>query len=415
MKKNTFIIVIALFLALNGFAQPHRIGSTNVYWELIVNGNDTTLKFTGEGALSIVYNGWYKYKNVKYIDIGEGITELPAFAFNDWFSLIKVNLPQSLKIIGANCFQNDTNLVSINLPQNLESVGLAAFFGIKGLPDTMRIPNVKNLDISCFARTNVKYIEIPLRMDTLQNGVFYSCVQLTTLTLPASLKHFIDGTFYNDSALSLVVNLNPEPQTFEVSKWGKNAFANVKRSQCRLIVPSSAVELYKTTPIWQDFLIEGGGLSVGVTVSPKEKGNVYGLEQRFYTKNEQVSLTAVPHSGCTFTGWKSNGVWISTDNHLSLTVTQDTLIEAVFEGELAVFKAIKTTDEVQIFPNPAHSQFTVESASPITQICIFELSGRKVLQVEGTNVVNVNGIAKGIYVIEIQTAERHFMKKFVKQ
>ena len=51
MRKYLFTFAAILFIVTGIHAQPQRIGKTNVYFELIVEGGDTTIRFTGKGQL----------------------------------------------------------------------------------------------------------------------------------------------------------------------------------------------------------------------------------------------------------------------------------------------------------------------------------------------------------------------------
>ena len=97
-----FCLLVALTLGFqNIHAQPQRVGKTDVYFELIVEGGDTTIRFTGKGKLE--NNNWTKYrKNIKHVVIEEGITEIIINAFSSCKKLTTVSLPQSLKIIENN-------------------------------------------------------------------------------------------------------------------------------------------------------------------------------------------------------------------------------------------------------------------------------------------------------------------------
>ena len=422
MKDKIIALALLLGVVVYTTAQPVRIDQTDVYWEIIVENGDSTLQITGQGKLTANNIVFFPFRStVKKIEIAEGITEIESNTFSNWSAVEKVILPQSLKVLNAQVFMYDSNIKSINLPEKIEIIKQTAFYHTGGLPDSLFLSNItflgnrydRSISANTFSYTSVKYVLLPYKLDTLYTNFPY-CTQLSTVIIPATVKNFTGGTFYNDTALKLVVNLSPVPQTFEIPKGHHNAFDNVIRYQCRLIVPTSAVNLYKNTPVWQDFLIEGGGLSAGASVNAKEKGNIKGVEYRFYQKGELITWKAEPVEGCTFSGWKSNGEWISTAKTLSFTITKDTMIEAVFEGEVSVPETDKKAEKVLLYPNPAHTQFTVQTNSPIRSITIFDFSGRKVLKTENST-VDVSGIAKGIYIVEIQTSEGCHMKKFIRQ
>ncbi len=196
-----------------------------------------------------------------------------------------------------------------------------------------------------------------------------------------------------------------------------HTFYKVDRSKCRLVVPTSAVETYKNTPVWKDFMIEAGGISVGVCFNNKRKGYVEGLENRFYKKGEKLTLVAYPRSGCTFTGWKTkDGKVISTSNALHVTVTQDTMLQACFDGEIAVREPLKPASAfVTLYPNPAGDVFTVHSESMVEEIVVSNISGQVLLRTERTSHANVSALPQGIYLVRVRTEKGFCVKKLIKQ
>jgi hypothetical protein len=78
---------------------------------------------------------------------------------------------------------------------------------------------------------------------------------------------------------------------------------------------------------------------------------------------------------------------------------------------------------ISFYPNPAKNQFTVYGLQFIpqggrTKLKMFNVLGEMVYQSEITNPtseINVAGLAKGVYVVELKSGERVFLTKFVKQ
>lgn len=271
----------------------------------------------------------------------------------------------------------------------------------------------------------ITHVEVPYKVDTL-----YSAFQSTTLSsvvLPAGVRHMM-GAFCLDSLLRTIVCLATAPPTFQYpheptptdpSGYRGHSFYDVNRSECRLIVPTSAVETYRSTPVWQDFMIEAGGLSVGVCFNDKRKGNVDGLENRFYKKGEKVSLQAIPRGQCTFSGWKSlDGKVISTANPLNFTVTQDTMLQVCFEGEVSVREAeqsVRAGDNVMLFPNPAGDRFSVRSDAAVKELTLYDLSGRQLMHREYAEEMDISALPRGIYLVRVRTDKGGCMKKLVKK
>ena len=393
---------------------PKQITGTNMYFEYFIQGKDTILRFTGKGHMGARQAPqWNKYKaTVTCIEVGEGIQTVDGLAGCP--KLRKLTLPNGLKKINSGTFQFDSNLRQINFPNGLEYIKTQAF-DKTGLPDTLKLPaSLLLIEGGAFMEgKNATCIEVPMKIDSLPNA-FYRISSLLSVTLPANLKFLSFGAFSEDTLLRTIYNLKVNPVI--INEKLQRAFHGLDRSKCRLIVPTASVELYKSTPVWKDFMIEAGGISVGVCFNDKYKGNVYGLENRFYKKGEKVTLRAEPYNGCTFSGWKCNGQLLSTANSLNFTVTQDTMIQACFDGEIAVREPLKTESaSVTLYPNPTGDLFSVHSESPVEEIVVIDLSGRVLLRTEQTSHADVSALPQGLYLVRVRTEKGSCVKKLVRR
>ncbi len=74
---------------------------------------------------------------------------------------------------------------------------------------------------------------------------------------------------------------------------------------------------------------------------------------------------------------------------------------------------------LKIYPNPNNGMFNIEftGSESLQSISIFDLTGRKVLEVKISSgkiiPVNMNGVASGVYTIEIKTATDRFIQKIL--
>jgi hypothetical protein len=106
----------------------------------------------------------------------------------------------------------------------------------------------------------------------------------------------------------------------------------MNQSGCRLKVSAASVTLYQNAEVWRNFdTITVDSIAVSARANNALLGGVSGLSNRFYTSGESVTLTVTPASGITFVNWTSNGIVVSTNNTLNLTITQDTILTANFE------------------------------------------------------------------------------------
>ena len=102
---------------------------TDITWEL----NGSQLIFEGTGAIKEYSHDmptaypWYTHAGViQTVIIGEGITNIPAWAFAMYEHLVSIHLPSTLKTIGWAALE-ETILWNVSLPEGLETIEGYAF------------------------------------------------------------------------------------------------------------------------------------------------------------------------------------------------------------------------------------------------------------------------------------------------
>ena len=411
---KTKLIALALLLGVFAYstAQPNRIGNSDVYWELTTQGNDTTLHIFGTGDIPGGSNlKWKSYATaIKHVVIDEGITSICSYGMKDFINLYSVSIPNTMKIISANAFQNDSNMTDINFPDSIYYIGSSAF-DYAQLPDTLYLPaSLISLQANAFRYTKIKHINIPQNIDTIWVSTFRFS-SLSSITFPASLSQIYRYAFDNNRLLTHITCPCMTPPALQDT----TVFSNVNRGSCRLTVPAASVQIYKSTPVWQDFLIEAGnGYAIAVTSNNKECGIVQGVENRFYHAGETVTVRAIPLNNGRFGGWKSNGQTISTNTTFSFKVTQDTLITAVFDQEVSIEERQDTRPSVVLYPNPAYDMVQIATDASVNDIIIYDLSGKMIHHLSHSRQIDISGLSKGIYFVKILTDSFTCTKKLVK-
>ena len=127
------------------------------------------------------------------ITIPEGVTAIGresslGIVFDGCTGLTKVNLPQSLKIIGMTAFADCKNLTHIEIPDGVTLIGWASFWNCTGL----------------------KEIVLPESVTTIQNSAFRGCANFTSLTIPANVSSIAGSAIYDCPNLSEVYFADPE-------------------------------------------------------------------------------------------------------------------------------------------------------------------------------------------------------------
>jgi hypothetical protein len=73
------------------------------------------------------------------------------------------------------------------------------------------------------------------------------------------------------------------------------------------------------------------------------------------------------------------------------------------------------TTQFVVYPNPAKEQLEVTGTDPIVQLQLFTILGSKVLEESNTNLLNVAGLERGMYLVTITTANGVYTQKIIKQ
>lgn len=109
---------------------------------------------------------------------------------------------------------------------------------------------------------------------------------------------------------------------------------------------------------------------------------------------------------------------IMSTNVISCETGDPTLVENVytqtFDRNLSA--ASFSSNQVIMFPNPVKNVLTVTSADNVSfdTYTIFDLVGKKVLE-SNSNVINVEALSKGIYLLEMKSDTLKLARKFVKE
>ena len=175
----------------------------------------------------ISYGMFRECKNLRGVDIGEGVTSVNAYAFAGCSNLERVILPKSLKEIPDGMFEDCENLKHINLPQELQNIGSVAF-SCTGLKEINLPKSLKMIGYGAFSYcNNLVSVIVPDSVNTLYN-TFISCGSLQTVVLGEGLKTIGRSTFGYCTRLSEIyipagvtkIDQKPYAATIGYEYWG---------------------------------------------------------------------------------------------------------------------------------------------------------------------------------------------------
>jgi len=200
-------------------------------FELLPNGTYSVVGIEGGEDTHIVIPKMYE---------GITVSAIGDNAFQNWSSLLSVEIPDSIVSIGAHAFEDCNALTDIQIPSNIEFVGEDAFSGSWKLPFAEDITNeykayylgndenpylilIEFDHMSSSNRSysyNVKYgtrvicgdmmmwgyklanITLPETLVAINDSVFANCISLKEIIIPDSVKHIGSSAFHDLEAIT---------------------------------------------------------------------------------------------------------------------------------------------------------------------------------------------------------------------
>ena len=245
--------------------------------ELIVNCN---IPSSTSAMKSVFYDS--KFKSVK---IGEDVTSIGDYAFYNCDSLVSVTIGNSVTSIGSSAFSSCSSLTSVHITD------IAAWFKINFSGDYSNpLHSAHHLFMN---GKEIKELIIPNSVTSIEDGAFYSCFGLTSVTIGNSVTSIGKAAFdsctgltsvtipnsvtsIGDRAFSYCLGLTEVYCNAEnVPNTSATAFDHTNISNATLIVSTSSFDAYKAAKPWNNFgivkaILNGScGENVNFTLDPE--------------------------------------------------------------------------------------------------------------------------------------------------
>ena len=193
----------------------------------------------------------HTYHNNPRIDTSEsvsmlkkGTTSIGVNAFNNYYSLTSLNLPDGVTSIGDNAFLSCCSLTSLNLPDSVTSIGDNAFLGCCSLTSINIPEGVTSIGNGAFYNCcSLTSINIPEGMTSIEDNTFYNCYSLTNINIPEGVTSIRNNAFYNCYSLTDIV-VKGTPSLVDTA-----AFDNIY-SGYLIYVPRAKLSWYSTATNW---------------------------------------------------------------------------------------------------------------------------------------------------------------------
>jgi hypothetical protein len=132
-----------------------------------------------------------------------------------------------------------------------------------------------------------------------------------------------------------------------------------------------------------------------------------------YFQGVPVSIEAIPEKGFRFVRWEGSNV--STEGALSLTMSSDQSLKAIFESD----------ENISVFPNPTAGSFFIEVdnlSNGNGSVKIYDMMGKEIYrnsfyksQFNFKIPVDIagNSISMGVYIVQVELGGKFYRKKFL--
>lgn len=185
--KRCFIIVALLLLSFvfTSALADERGTWGSLTWTL---SDDGVLEISGNGPMDDFYpsssDAWrQKKKEIKTIEIENGITSIGSSAFQNCETLNNVTIPESVTAIGDLAFCDCHCLSSIIIPDSVLSIGNSTFSG-----------------------SNLSKIQIPSSVHDIDPSAFMSCDLLSEIVVENGNNNYasLDGILYDKNITQII-------------------------------------------------------------------------------------------------------------------------------------------------------------------------------------------------------------------
>lgn len=234
-------------LTISGSGDMDNYSSSNAPWaDYRKKINNIVI---GDEVTSIGDYAFEDCTNVKSIKIGSSVTKIGDSAFHYCENLSEIIIPNSVVSIGEEAFYHCESATSLQLGNSLSKVGNSAFEGCYKIKSVEIPKSLTAISYGMFSNCeSLKDIKFPNTLTSIGSYAFEYCESLESLHLPSSLNYIGYEAFYNCKNL-FDVHCAAE----KINDTNKDAFESTPIEQCVLYVPEKSVLYYSLREPWKYF------------------------------------------------------------------------------------------------------------------------------------------------------------------
>lgn len=166
----------------------------NLAWAFFKNESLVTVKLP-ESITEVGEDIFGDCKTLRGVKLPEGVSRINKEAFYGCSILETINFPAKLTSVGDNAFRSCLSLELDNLPNSLLYVGREAFCDVP--LKALKLDRKVEMGAGAFSNTPITEIEMTTPCDSIREGTFRDCPNLTKITIGEGLKYIGYSAFSN--------------------------------------------------------------------------------------------------------------------------------------------------------------------------------------------------------------------------
>lgn len=245
--------------------------------ETLIIESDALMNQEFSSSLNI---GTIFHCGINNLIIGDGITQIPQYAFYSGANAASITFSSTLKAIGNYAFQGHSALSSITIPSSVNSIGEYAFSGCNGLTDVTIPSSVNSIGVNAFDKctelttvtiesnevmnlefnysynlgkifgAQVENYIIGNGVNQISSSAFYSCDAMSSVSISSSVTSIESGAFYGNNHLTKaefasiesLCNIDFGSYTSNPLCYAKHLYIN-GIEQTSVVIPSSVTRI----------------------------------------------------------------------------------------------------------------------------------------------------------------------------
>ena len=217
-----------------------------------------TLSINGSGEMYDITEDnpmWKDYRSyIKKIEISEGVTSIGAEAF--WGTSIAyfdMKLPSSIESLGEKAFWSSF-ITGIDMPKTMKSIGAEAF-------------------VHCM---NLESVRIPDGITRIEDSVFLACMRLQNVEIPASVTSIADNAFFTYYQLKNVSYGGTFEEWSDITIGEKNEYLTNATIRCSNATMGT---INKQNPIPWIYQYENRKFRITEDIEPNQEAYIAGYDE----------------------------------------------------------------------------------------------------------------------------------------